>query len=529
MKLFHSALVMCTGLVLCSSASIASTISVGSGAELQGAIVNAQPGDTILLARGIVYTGNFTLTDKGSSGAATDGSMITIRTAGDDGLARDGERVSPAMAPLLAKIQSGNSAPAIQTAPGAHHWRLMLLEVVGNGLGDLITLGDGGSPQVSLARVPHDLIVDRVYVHGDALRGQKRGIALNSASTTITGSYIADIKAVGQDSQAICGWNGPGPFTITNNYLEAAAENVLFGGADPTIPNLVPADITITGNLVSKPLAWRTQNWVVKNLLELKNARRVLVAGNMFENNWEGGQPGYAILFTVRNQDGGCPWCQVDHVTFAANIVQHSGAGIQMLGSDYSNPSRQTQAIVIQNNLFADIDSQHWGGNGYFLTITSAPRDVTIDHNTIISDHGSGVVQADGPPILQFRFTNNLAKHNSYGFIGTSHGVGNDSISAFFPASDISGNVLAGGSPAAYPPGNSFPTPAQFEAQFASYSGGDYRLLAASPWRGAGLDGLDLGVVFGSAATASAPSAGPTPAPPSPDVQSAFQPPDAPQ
>jgi hypothetical protein len=32
-------------------ASIASTISVGSGAELQSAIVNAQPGDTILLAR----------------------------------------------------------------------------------------------------------------------------------------------------------------------------------------------------------------------------------------------------------------------------------------------------------------------------------------------------------------------------------------------------------------------------------------------------------------------------------------------
>ena len=49
------------------------------------------------------------------------------------GCARDGERVSPAKAPLLAKIQSGNSAPAIQTAPGAHHWRLMLLEVVGNG------------------------------------------------------------------------------------------------------------------------------------------------------------------------------------------------------------------------------------------------------------------------------------------------------------------------------------------------------------------------------------------------------------
>src|SRR5437660_308222 len=193
MNTFRAALILCTGLVLHSSASIASTISVGSGAEWQSAIVN-----------------------------------------------------------------------------------------------------------------------DRVYAHCDPSLGQKRGISLNSASTTITGSYIFDIKAVGQDSQAICGWNGPGPFIITNNYLEAAGENLLFGGADPAIPSLVPSDIMISGNLLSKPVAWRSQNWSVKNLFELKNARRVFVTDNVFENNWEGGQPGYAILFTVRNQDGRCPWCQVD-------------------------------------------------------------------------------------------------------------------------------------------------------------------------------------------------------------------------
>jgi hypothetical protein len=516
MKNLCTALCASAAVVLGASTSIAATISVASGAELQTALVSAQPGDTILLAAGTVYTGNFTLSDKGNSTVA-----ITIRTAGDDGLARTGERVMPSMAPRLAKIQSGNSAPAIQTAPGAHHWTLMLVEVVGNGLGDLVTLGDGSTAQASLARVPHDLTFDRVYVHGDPILGQKRAIALNSASTTITGSYFSDIKAMGQDSQAICGWNGPGPYTITNNYIEAAGENVLFGGADPAIPNLVPADITITGNVFSKALAWRSEGWVVKNLFELKNARRVYVAGNLFQYNWDGAQSGFAILFTVRNQDGHCPWCQIDHVTFAANTVGHSGGGIQMLGVDYNYPSQQTNAIVIQNNLFADIDSEHWGGNGYFLSILGGPRDVTIDHNTIISDHGSGVIQADGPPIFQFRFTNNLAKHNAYGIIGTSHGVGNDAIGAFFPASDISSNVLAGGNPGLYPAGNSFPAPEQFEAQFVSYLSGDYRLIGASPWHHAGTDGLDLGVVFGS--TSAVPvitpsdgaSTGPTQDPPS--------------
>jgi hypothetical protein len=501
MKHIRTALSVCAGVCLCASVSTASTISVAAGGDLQGAINNAQPGDTIALARGATFTGGFVLPNKGGS------TTITIRTAGDDGLPTDGGRITPQNAAQLARIKS-NGGPAFQTQPGAHHWKLMLLEIAGVGGNDLVLLGDGSGAQSQLSQVPHDLVVDRVYIHGDATNGQKRGIALNSASTTITGSYISDIKQVQQDSQAICGWNGPGPYTITNNYLEAAGENILFGGSDPFIKNLTPADITIAGNLVMKQTAWRTQNWSVKNLIEFKNARRVQVVGNNFAYNWQGGQPGYAVLFTPRNQDGGCPWCQVDHINFEQNIVQHSSAGINILGADYNNPSLQTQALVIRNNLFADIDSQNWGGNGYFAQITGGPRDITIDHNTIISDHGSGVLLLDGAMIQQFTLTNNVAKANAYGIIGTSHGVGNDSIGAFLPASTIRQNVLAGGSAGSYPGGNSFPTVDQFQAQFVSYSSGDYRLTAASPWRGAGLDGLDLGAVFGAAPTS---ASGPAP------------------
>ena len=42
--------------------------------------------------------------------------------------------------------------------------------------------------------------------------------------------------------------NGSGPFLIQNNYLEGAGENVIFGGGDPSIANLVPSDIQILGN-----------------------------------------------------------------------------------------------------------------------------------------------------------------------------------------------------------------------------------------------------------------------------------------
>ena len=100
-------------------------------------------------------------------------------------------------------------------------------------------------------------MLDRVYIHGEPKTGTQRGIALNSGDTTIVNSYISDIKAIGQDSQAICGWNGPGPYRIENNYLEAAGENVMFGGATPTIQNLVPSNITIRRNHFSKNLAWQ--------------------------------------------------------------------------------------------------------------------------------------------------------------------------------------------------------------------------------------------------------------------------------
>jgi putative Ig domain-containing protein len=483
---------LCLSVLISASPAMAATIAVPAGGNLQQAITNAQPGDTIALTPGATYTGTFTLPNK--SGDAP----ITIRTAGDAGLPGDGGRISPANAAALAKIRSGSSSPAVQTAPNAHHWRLLLLEIQANasGTGDIMTLGDGSTAQRSLSQIPHDLVVDRVYLHGDAAQGQKRGIALNSASTTITGSYVSDIKAVGQDSQAIGGWNGPGPYTITNNYLEAAAENLMFGGADPAVPNLVPSDITIADNQFAKQTAWRKENWVVKNLIELKNARRVTIVRNSFEYNWQGGQSGFAVLFTVRNQDGNCPWCQVDHVTFQQNLVRHSAAGIQILGYDNNHPSQQTQAIVIRNNVFADIDSNNWGGNGYFLSLTGGARDITIDHNTIVQDHASGIIQADGAPVLGFTFTNNVAKHNSYGIIGSDHGVGNDSISAYLPASNITRNVIAGGSAGQYPGGNSFPTAAQFEAQFLAYAAGDYRLSAASAWRGAGTDGRDLGALY---------------------------------
>ena len=230
----------------------AATITVNAGGNLQTALNSAQPGDTILLQAGATFTGNFTLPVK--SGTA----YITVRSAAaDSSFPVSGIRIDPRFAAYLPKIKSPNTGAALSTAAGAHHWRLQFLEFQANsaGVGDIIRLGS--SSELNAANQAHHLIVDRVYIHGDAKYGIKRGIALNSGDTTIVDSYISDIKSVAADSQAICGWNGPGPYRIENNYLEAAGENIMFGGATPVIQNLVPTNITIRRNHFSKNLKWR--------------------------------------------------------------------------------------------------------------------------------------------------------------------------------------------------------------------------------------------------------------------------------
>jgi hypothetical protein len=478
--------------------AFAATVSVPASGDLQAAIDKARPGDTIELERGATYTGHFTLPAMPPGG----GAFITIRTGGPAAVP-DGARIGPAHADALAKLRSPDGETVLATAPGAHHWRVMLVEVLATGVRrDLITLGDGSRAQTTVSQIPHDLVLDRVYVHNtDPAQGLRRAIALNSASTTITGSYIVDVKDAGADSQAICGWNGPGPFTITNNYLEAAAENLLFGGADPSVADLVPSDITISGNHFSKAAAWRRERWVVKNVLELKNARRVRIVGNILEYSWEAGQTGYAVLFTVRNQDGGCPWCEIRDVVFEKNLVRHAGGAVQILGRDNVHPSGLTQSIVIRNNVFADIDNQRWGGNGYAFLVIGGPKQITIDHNTIVQEHGSGLVQVEGPPIAEFSFTNNIAWHHEYGFMGSDHAPGNDTIAAFFPGSRISSNVLAGGDARRLPSGNRTPSPQEVCAELASCESGDYRLKPGSAWRSAGVEHTQLGVDWAEATT----------------------------
>jgi hypothetical protein len=384
----------------------------------------------------------------------------------------------------------------------------------------------------ALGQVPTDLVFDRTYIHGTPTGNVRRALVLNSARTAVVDSYLADCHELGADSQALSSWNGPGPFKIVNNYLEGAGENLLFGGADPQIANLVPADIEIRQNHIVKPLSWKVGHpsyaglhWVVKNLLELKNAQRVLIDGNLLENNWADAQNGFAVLFTPRNQDGTAPWSAVRDVTFTNNIVRHTGNGLNMLGWDDIQASQQLQRVLIQNNLFTDV-STAWGGDGRLFQVLNNTAAVTIAHNTglqtgnlITASYTTASIANTG-----FAFTNNIAPHNLYGVFG-DYGIGLDlaAITVYFPGAPFQGNVVVGGNAATFPPGNFFPA-SLAGVGFTDLAGGNYALAAGGPYVRAGTDGKDVGVDF-VALNAAMSSGGGTPPPPPPPLPSPPPPP----
>jgi PKD repeat protein len=476
-------------------ASAGTTINVPAGGNLQSALNSAQPGDVIVLQSGAAYTGNFTLPVK------TGSAWIIIRSSNMGGIPAEGVRVAASNAAAMPKILTANSGAAISAAAGAHNYRFVGVEFglsagVATNYG-IIQLGDGGAAQNSLALAPRDIVIDRCYIHGNQTGDVSRGVALNSASTAVIDSYISNCHGVGFDTQAIAGWNGPGPFKIVNNFLEGAGENFMLGGADPKIANMVPSDIEFRRNTCSKPVSWCATeptyagiHWSIKNLFELKNAQRVLIDGNIFEYVWLDGQVGFAIQLTTRNQDGTAPWSVVQDVTFTNNIVRHSAGGVNVLGHDDIHPSQQTQRIKIKNNLFTDIGGARWGGNGRLFQLIDGVANAHIDHNTAFQTYNAAT--ADGQPHTGFVYTNNLSPHNDYGFIGSGHGIGNDTLLTYFPACVFSRNILVAGPSSVYPSGNFFPA-SMSNVGFVDYAGGNYRLAATSIYKNAGTDGLDVG------------------------------------
>jgi hypothetical protein len=486
-----------------------SIIRIPAGGDLQSALNNAEPGDIIELEAGATFTGNFTLPEKNNP----NNEWIVIRTSAYGSLAPEGTRIDPSYSGFMPKLVSNQSLAVIQADDRASYYRFIGIEAcidVSYTTWAVMRLGD---PHLTAHRdQPHHIIIDRCYIHGFENSQLRRGVEFQGSYMAVIDSYLSNIRH-GSEPQAIGGWNGPGPYKIVNNFLEASGENIMFGGAGIKVPNNIPSDIEIRRNHIFKRLSWRgdssgTLN--VKNLFELKNAQRVFVDGNIFENCWGANQRGYAINFTPRSESGAHRWVRVQDITFTNNIIKNVNIGMLLAAADYSKGwvDEPTHRVKIENNVFENI-SRTWGynpndpssGDGWAFLWSSYTHDIIVNHNTMFMDGAGGW----GSPVVlrdDYVMTNNIWTR---GIDGDSAAQGDGhpqikdgssgALNTHFSGVLFEKNVLAGVDSKYYliHTDNYFPASVESDVGFKDYNGGDYRLSDTSPYRNAGSDGKDIG------------------------------------
>jgi hypothetical protein len=474
------------------------TLTVPAGGDFRAALSQAQPGDEIVLEAGATYTGNFVLPEKQGVG------WIIIRSSDLSQLPAAGQRVTPSDAARMPKLVTPNSAPALKAPERVHHYRFVGIEITG---APSVTLTYNivylGGSQEAPVDMPHDLIFDRVYVHGHGTLGTRRCFAVNGGAAAIVDSYVSECHIVGFDSQAIGGWRGTGPYKIVNNHLEGAGENLMFGGGGSSPSWDVAADVEIRGNYIYKPLSWNRNHptyagrrWSVKNLFEIKDGQRWLIEGNIFENNWADAQNGFAILFQA--VDG--PNAKISDITFRYNIVRYSPAGINCCGRHDNTgtrglPSEPLQRIAFEHNVFADIgvDVGVLGSNGRAVQLSGDHKGTMVRHNTFFGPRGAMLLAGGGAE--RTMVTDNIFERGRYGVLGDKSSEGQVALRRYITGVTFVGNVIWGNASVAarYPAGNYFPG-SLGEVGFASSA--DFELRPTSRYNGAASDGSAPGPDF---------------------------------
>jgi hypothetical protein len=244
----------------------------------------------------------------------------------------------------------------------------------------------------------------------------------------------------------------------------------------------------------------------VKNLFELKNARRVLVEGNIFENNWVDAQSGMAIVIkSSQDACGTCTWEGTTDVTFRYNIVRNSPRGFNVQAVDCSGQACvdvHVQRVRAENNLFENIGSFNGStGDGWLALLTHDLTDVALVHNTfvgnlpsngvaLVMDYGAGAAK-------RMQLDDNVfAGHADYAVFYSGAAVGTASLQAMAGTSwSYARNVVGNVDP-------TFVSKFPVESWYPSIAGigftstTDYRLSASSAYKGRGAGGTDPGADF---------------------------------
>ncbi|MGD0414424.1 MAG: hypothetical protein ABSA80_03625 [Terriglobales bacterium] len=528
-------------------------IRVNANSDLAEALEGVPCGGTLLLEAGASFT-----VREFPRKNCDDLHYITVRTdTPDSKLPPEGTRISPAWGgvaslpdrPPYAQPAGGAAklmATIVDKSEGGilfgDHYRFIGIEwapLEGRPLGRLLWAKDGDH-----------LIFDRNWVHGIDGVGLGHGLTIkNSPYVAVIHSYFNSFTCIAgggicTDAAAIGGGNDDLPthtLKIVDNFLESSGQNVFFGGGPASVHT---EDIEIRRNHLFKPMFWnrsspdhREPTPIVKNLFELKHARRLLFEANYLENSWPGfSQVGAAILLTpAANKQPGpgpCPDCAVTDVTIRYVWVRKVNQVFQM-----ANPMGYLKPQPGNSYSIHDVVAEGLGypecGKGCPVAMNqmagavggspkeSVMHDVAIDHITYVSMavpvellilKGPPAKDPDTPQMYNITWTNTIGDVGTYG-LWPSGGSPEQNCANFkgaTPSSRIAncwksgsafqGNVLAGGTSIHgqrpdWPEGN-FMAGGLDSIGFVKLNGGldgDYHLATSSKFKGKATDGRDPG------------------------------------
>src|SRR6202167_239561 len=410
-------------------------IRVEAKSDFAAAIEDAKCGDTLLLPAGASFDVKELPAKK-----CDDQHYITVRTdTPDSKLPPEGTRISPAwggVARLRARPPcappSGGPAKLLATlvvrrasgATAGDHIRFIGIEwttAPGADIGRIVTAEHGDH-----------IIFDRNWFHpadGNEV-GHAVGIIDGAHVIAVINSYISGMNCIARtgkctDATGVGGGRGDEPIStikIYNNFIEAAGENILFGGSAATI---VPTDIEIRRNHLFRPMLWKEgepgymptasgQPYIVKNNLELKSAIRVLVEANLLENTWGGfNQTGFSILLTAVNQSDRCPVCRVNDVTIRFNRIRNVTGVLQLATALNKLGGAAADAGWFSiHDIFADDlhDNDYKGGGSFLILVSENPpmHDIQIDHVTAFVSGVLLSVLNSGAKLQNFTLTNSV-------------------------------------------------------------------------------------------------------------------------
>lgn len=284
-------------------------------------------------------------------------------------------------------------------------------------------------------------------------------------------------------------------------------------------------NIEIRRNFVPKQITWKVNDpsynvggtrWVVKNGIELKRGRFVVLEGNIIKDVWASQQEGAAFALTPVNQDGQDPTAAITDIYVVNNIVNRAPQFFSVFGTSGSNGSSyvQTRYVTFRNNLAANLDrtfndggpgqGSSWTpkliypGGGYSGT---PPDYVSLINNTIRQAVRPGnferlLIMESGTQMTNARLINNNLEGQLWITYETTNSL---KISASMPGGVVKKNWWGfelfshhNGYENAAPDNyyqSSFPA---YDAAFANPAGGNFTVTSTSANNG-GTDGKDTG------------------------------------